>query len=95
MGYTSKSKTILRGFKKLAPGTIAIYDLDTLLKTRFWSTDQIGIKTTSYSDGYLGDKLVHLLKQSVSRQLMGDVPIANLLSGGMDSSIITALTAEQ
>ena len=97
LGYTSKNKTILRSFKKLVPGTVMTYDLGTqLLKSKvFWSTEQFSSPTFNDDEDHLGNKLVNLLKQSVSRQLMGDVPIANLLSGGMDSSIITALTAQQ
>jgi asparagine synthase (glutamine-hydrolysing) len=97
LGYTSKNNTILRGFKKLVPGSIAIYDLSTrsFNSEVFWNTDQFGATRPSDNEQYLQNKLTDLLKKSVSKQLMGDVPVANLLSGGLDSSIITALTAQQ
>jgi asparagine synthase (glutamine-hydrolysing) len=42
----------------------------------------------------LTDQLEHVLRQAVHRSLLGDAPIGTLCSGGVDSSLITALAAE-
>jgi asparagine synthase (glutamine-hydrolysing) len=41
----------------------------------------------------LVDELGHLLKNSVTQKLVADVPVGVLLSGGLDSSIVTAIAA--
>lgn len=47
------------------------------------------------SDEEALDELLRLLRQSVRGQMVADVPLGALLSGGIDSSLITALLAEQ
>lgn len=46
------------------------------------------------SDGEALDRLLDLLRQSVRGQMLADVPVGALLSGGIDSSLVTALMAE-
>lgn len=47
------------------------------------------------SDDELLDPLDDLLRDAVQRRLVADVPLGSLLSGGVDSSLVTALMAEQ
>lgn len=60
---------------------------------RYWRADwSAGI---SVSEDEAVDRLIELLRRSVRRRLMGDVPVAFFLSGGIDSSLVTALAAEE
>src|SRR5262249_1579787 len=45
-------------------------------------------------DEELADEILRLLRAAVARRLVGDVPIAFLLSGGIDSSLVTTLAAQ-
>ncbi|RED51612.1 N-acetylglutaminylglutamine amidotransferase [Aestuariispira insulae] len=89
--------TILNGVKKLPPATVAEFDADGFrTDTLYWQTDfnGDGIAKPQLQDEW-EDQLLSVLRRSVSRRLTGDVPVGVLLSGGLDSSLITGLLAEQ
>lgn len=96
-GYISGDKCILDGVRKLPAAHALTYDLVSgkLSLSRYWdvpadTSDALGV------DAYaLSDELEHLLRTSVSRQLVADVPVGVLLSGGVDSSLVTAIAAAQ
>ena len=63
--------------------------------SRYWdlsfATDPASDRLT---DDEAADEMLALLKQGVERRLMSDVPIGFFLSGGLDSSLSTAIAAE-
>ena len=63
--------------------------------SRYWdvsfATDP---ESERLSDADAADRMLALLKQGVERRLMSDVPIGFFLSGGLDSSLSTAIAAE-
>ena len=64
--------------------------------SRYWSVPFGGAdEATLPPDEQLVDRLLELLRQAVERRLMADVPIGFFLSGGIDSSLSTALAAER
>jgi asparagine synthase (glutamine-hydrolysing) len=64
--------------------------------SRYWSVPfGVADETTLPPDEQLVDRLLELLRQAVERRLMADVPIGFFLSGGIDSSLSTALAAER
>lgn len=64
--------------------------------SRYWRLDFTeDPATAALSDDDIAERLVDLLRQSVRRRLMSDVPIGFFLSGGIDSSLLTALAAEE
>ncbi len=93
MGFVPDDKCILEGFKKLPPATAMTYSLETseIYIWKYWSPPKY-IKN-NYSQDYLVDKLEILIEDSIRRQLVSDVPIGILLSGGVDSSIVTAIAS--
>jgi asparagine synthase (glutamine-hydrolysing) len=64
--------------------------------SRYWDVDfSVDPDLAGQPEDDLADELLRLLRQSVERRLMSDVPIGFFLSGGLDSSLSTALAAEQ
>ncbi|KAF0192541.1 MAG: asnB-2 [Gammaproteobacteria bacterium] len=94
MGYVPGERCILRDVRKLPPAHAMLFNLrqgDTRL-WRFWSLPALNTQEASGQDDVaLLDELERLLSDSVSKQLVADVPVGVLLSGGLDSSLITAM----
>lgn len=92
LNYIPAPDTIFKHVKKLLPGhylTIANKQL-TIGKFYDIPTEQNNI--ISYDDAK--KKLIALLDASVQRRLISDVPLGAFLSGGIDSSVITALASK-
>ncbi|HEY8910857.1 MAG TPA: asparagine synthase (glutamine-hydrolyzing) [Desulfosporosinus sp.] len=79
------------GISELKPGHILLYSANGLQIRRYWSlTNNVhedDLETTTA-------KIRDLFFDTVKRQLVSDVPIGTLLSGGLDSSAITAIAAQ-
>lgn len=90
--YIPAPYTIFNSIKKLNPGCYLMLKNKKLSIEKYW--DAADSKPSPLSADGCKKELYRLLKDSVSQQLMGDVPIGAFLSGGIDSSIIVALMAE-
>ena len=66
----------------------------TLAIERYWDLSFDPPRGEQMSEEDAVDQLIALLRQGVERRLMSDVPIGFFLSGGLDSSLSTALAAE-
>ena len=93
-GYVPGDRCILRGVRKLPPASAALYrvDDDALRVWRYWDLPA-PYAGDDGDPGALAEELEGLLAASVRRQLVADVPVGILLSGGMDSSLVTAMAA--
>ncbi len=93
MGYVPGHLCILEGVNKLpAAHTLSFSLKDGSFKIlRYW--DLPDLTSEEYCQEDLLNELENLLEDSVRRQLVADVPVSLLLSGGVDSSLITALAA--
>ncbi len=93
-GYVPGEMCILKGVRKLAQAHAMTYDLetDTLRDWRYWELPK-QYEQADVSADELTDELETLLSDSVRRQLVADVPVGILLSGGIDSSLVTAMAA--
>lgn len=98
LGYVPAPKAIFSGSHKLSPAHSLTYRKDSgkLTVWKYWRVpsgtgDRVraGYKST---EDYI-DRLQFLLEGAVKRQMMGDVPLGILLSGGIDSSLITAIAS--
>ena len=86
-GYTP-----IRGVNELRPGGCATFDRSGAKVGRYWE-----LVSKRHTDD-LPSTVAHvraLLEAAVKRQLVSDVPLACLLSGGVDSSGISALASRQ
>jgi asparagine synthase (glutamine-hydrolysing) len=88
--YTPSPYTIIKGVHKLAPGTkLTIQDGSYQLSR--WYRFQPTPFAPAKSPGEAKEELLTLYKQAVKRQLISDVPVGLLLSGGVDSGLLLAL----
>ena len=90
-------RTILRGARKLPPATtLAIEPDGREHETTYWTPaftrnpDHAGMTHDDWRDAILES-----LRVAVRRRLVSDVPVGVLLSGGLDSSLIVGLLAEE
>ena len=94
-GYVPAERCILQGFSKLPPAHALKFDLrDGSAKVwRYWALPTLAAPAghDAVDEDALLDELEALLQDAVRRQLVADVPVGVLLSGGVDSSLITAL----
>jgi asparagine synthase (glutamine-hydrolysing) len=90
-------RTLLRGVRKLAPGTLLHVAPDgTQREERYWSLNfERSAEEESRSFDDWKAILLDGLRAAVKRRLVADVPVGALLSGGVDSSLIVGLMAEQ
>ena len=85
--------TILEGVNKLPPASVLIWDGGEPHIERYWSPSYEP-KAHASARG-ASTKGCRLLREAVRLRLRSDVPVGVFLSGGMDSSVVTALMAEQ
>ncbi|MGY1593889.1 N-acetylglutaminylglutamine amidotransferase [Geodermatophilus sp. SYSU D00708] len=90
-------RTILAGVRKLPPATVRVVEPDgTSRDTVYWrplftrDPDRAGWTSRDWEEALLA-----ALRTAVERRMVSDVPVGVLLSGGIDSSLVVALLAEQ
>jgi asparagine synthase (glutamine-hydrolysing) len=93
MGYVPGGRCILQGFNKLPPAHGLLFDLQTGHSKvwRYWQPPELAVLEHPLNEDALLDELEALLEDAVLRQMVADVPVGVLLSGGVDSSLITAM----
>lgn len=88
--------TILRGVRKLPPAAHMTVHPDGSSETTTWW--RLGFERSAADEARSlaewRDMVLESLRLSVRRRLVADVPVGVLLSGGLDSSLITGLLAE-
>ena len=91
LGPSKKSGSgIFKDIYELRPAHYLIYKNNKFKIKRYWQ-----LKSHKCTDTFeeAKVKVYKLLSESIKRQMVSDIPIATLLSGGLDSSLITAITA--
>jgi asparagine synthase (glutamine-hydrolysing) len=93
--YVPRDLCMIAGVRKLLPGSALRYDVDTGRTHcwRYWDLPELDSDAGDRSENDLADELHELLRNAVRRQLIADVPVGILLSGGVDSSLVTAMAA--
>ena len=85
-GVIKSPNTIYKNIYKLKPAEIITFNLEKNLQAQnhiYWSpTDEVDEKT------FIDDEFYELFSSSINYRLESDVPVANFLSGGIDSSSI-------
>jgi asparagine synthase (glutamine-hydrolysing) len=96
LSYIPAPYTIFEQVQKLQAGHYLRINLDSLspMVKRYWDVPQIGKKQqiSSYDEGK--KEVRRLLFDATERRMIADVPLGSFLSGGVDSSIVSAIMAK-
>ena len=94
-GYVPHDQCIIHGVRKLPQGHALVYDIpgDTLRVWPYWTLPEPAATAEPASAEELTERLERALLESVRLRLIADVPVGIMLSGGIDSSLVTAMAA--
>ena len=83
---------VFKGIAEIEPGCCGSFESGKLKVRRYWS-----LKDREHRDSFEDtvDTVRYLVKDAITRQMVSDVPIGTFLSGGLDSSLITAICSQK
>lgn len=95
--YINAPDSIFKNVYKLEPGCILKYHYGEITVRKYWDIKDVYHKmqqnpVTDYDQAKA--ELKELLKKSVASRMIADVPLGAFLSGGYDSSLMTAIAQE-
>lgn len=98
--YINAPETILEDVFKVEPGTVLTWHdaASRMTSYRYWDVSERyeAMQREPVSDfGEAKEQLKELLRSAVRRRMIADVPLGSFLSGGYDSSLISAIAQEQ
>jgi asparagine synthase (glutamine-hydrolysing) len=91
--YVPSPLSAFAGVEKLPPAHYLLVENGTVSVARYWKLSYQ--RKTVLSEDDACDALISKLREAVRLRLISDVPLGAFLSGGVDSSLIVALMAEQ
>ncbi|MBL4652374.1 MAG: asparagine synthase (glutamine-hydrolyzing) [Flavobacteriales bacterium] len=87
--------TIIKDVKVLLPGHFMLISKGKSITEKYWNPVDYSVKNESnQTENEIKNSVSELLKKSVERRMMADVPYGAFLSGGIDSSLIVGLMSE-
>lgn len=92
--YMAGDDCIFEGVHRINPGEKLIFDGKTIQKTNYWSLVEQYLqisKVQIHSFSQAKEQLRNTLTEAVRRRMVADVPVGTFLSGGYDSSLVTAI----
>lgn len=92
--YLCEPDTVVRDVKKVCPGEAVRFSEGSLRQWKYWDLKKVSRekKKEPVKDyGQAKEELREILKKVVKERLAADVPVGTFLSGGYDSSLVTAL----
>lgn len=95
-GYVPNPDSIFKDIFKLEPGSFLLFNTidGKIIKKKYWQLPENNHDSfKNYDEKELIEEFKFLFEDSVAKQLQADVPIGVLLSGGLDSSLITAIAS--
>lgn len=93
--FTPSPHTIFEDAFKLPPATYLVWDRGKIEIKEYWSPFDGKEEGEKHSEMEATERVMELLRSAVRKRLMSDVPLGVFLSGGIDSSTITALAQSE
>jgi len=90
--YVPEPRTGFEGIEQLRPAEYFLADADGVTRGQYWSLSFT--KQSSASPRRLASRLREKLREATQFRMRSDVPLGVFLSGGLDSSIVTALMSD-
>jgi asparagine synthase (glutamine-hydrolysing) len=90
--YIPAPRSVYRGVQKLPAGHAMTLERGKLLVWRYWLPDYS--RKLELDEGEALERLEAELRRSVKSMLVSDVPLGSFLSGGVDSSVVSALMVD-
>ncbi|MGO4462873.1 N-acetylglutaminylglutamine amidotransferase [Streptomyces sp. M-16] len=95
-GTVPAPRTVLAGVRKIPPATVRVVERDgTHHDHCYWQPSYTRHSAFGTDPALWRDAVHDALRTAVRRRMVADVPVGVLLSGGLDSSLIVALLAEE
>ncbi|WP_116364733.1 XrtA/PEP-CTERM system amidotransferase [Parahaliea mediterranea] len=96
LGYIPEPKTIYRDTHKLSPGHTLLFrrGAPPPVQRQYWDIPFTPL-AGAQSEGDLAGELVERMREAVRVRMIAEVPLGAFLSGGVDSSAVVALMAQQ
>ena len=91
---TLPPRTIFKGIRELPPGHSLVFENGNVRTYPYWQLDFSAAPEQALSEDDYVEELQSLLADAIRIRLRADVPVGVLLSGGLDSTIVTALVRE-
>lgn len=79
---------IFKNIFEISPGFHGVYSINGLKLNSYWSLQAYDVED---NESIIVEKTRFYLTDAIQRQLVSDVPLCTLLSGGLDSSVVTAV----
>jgi asparagine synthase (glutamine-hydrolysing) len=95
--YINAPQSIFQNVYKLEPGAVLKFHRGTVETWKYWDVKQVyreAQETPVKSYEEAKGELKELLKKAVAQRMIADVPLGSFLSGGYDSSLVTAIAQE-
>jgi asparagine synthase (glutamine-hydrolysing) len=95
-GFVPGPRTLFAGVNKLPPATVLVWEDGRLVDEHtYWDPYTDGDERPNQSFAEDTEQLLELLREAIDMRMVADVPLGVMLSGGLDSSLITAIMAER
>jgi asparagine synthase (glutamine-hydrolysing) len=96
LGYILSPRTLYREVCKLEPASFLRFsEGKTIERVVYWNYGDSFRKRATGTRKDMADTVEHLLRSAVARRLVADVPVGTLLSGGLDSSAVSACAQKE
>jgi len=89
--YISIPESSTQGINKFPAATWGLFDQSGEKRNKYWDLNNVHKQKMSFGEAV--EETEALLKNAISVRLRSDVPVGCFLSGGVDSSLVTAITA--